>query len=266
VRQEVDAAPWDEGTIKVFLNNPSTTQVAVDLPQSDGVLLCFTQNSATTPEVAQTVDALFQWLGTPPKFTIALFLRDDPRRIAADEWPSRRTVNGGWTTPGDKMIFVYRSEEYERVLIHETIHALNWDWEMDTKPLECWGLGENARLAPHLMEAWTELYAEWLWCGWFNVPWSKQRAHMDAQARQVLARASAQTRAWEENTNVFAYYVLKAALAPHLPFLWTFRNGTTPQERLHVLCGLVGPRLESLRAAAAHTTPVAISMRMTADR
>ena len=248
------------------MKDPKTAAVAVDLPQSRGVLLCFTQDPSAVPVQAQTVDALFNWLGTPPGFTITLFMRDDPRHIAADEWPSRRTVNGGWTTPGDKMIFVYRAEEYERVLIHETIHALNWDWEMDAKPLECWGLGENARLAPHLMEAWTELYAEWLWCGWFNVPWEKQRAYMDAQARQVLARRRVSADSWEENTNVFAYYVLKAALAPHLPFLWTFRNGTTAQERLYVLCGLVGPHLESLRAAAAHTTPTAISMRMTADR
>ena len=244
------------------MDDSKTSAKAVDLPQSGGILLCFTQDPSKIPKVAQTVDALFNWLGTPPKFSIALFLRDDPRQIAADEWPSRRTVNGGWTTPGDKMIFVYRAEEYERVLIHETIHALNWDWEMSSKPLSCWGLGENAKLAPHLMEAWTELYAEWLWCGWFNVPWSSQRAHMDGQAVQVLSRAEQKRVDWEENTNVFAYYVLKAALAPHLAFLWTFRNGVTPEERLHVLCGLASPRLDALRAAAKTTTPKAISMRM----
>jgi len=243
-----------------FFEQPATQALAVDLVGSKGCLLFFTQDLAITQTIAKEVDALFIWLGTPPGFTLMLFWRDDPRILDAGGWPHKGNVNGGWTIPGNNWIVVYRQEEYDRVLLHECIHALKWDWEMPEKPLKCWGLGDSAKVTPALFEAWTELYAEWLWCGWHNVPWEIQRAWQDKQAIQILARAPP---SWSEDTNVFAYYVLKAALAPHMAFLWMFQNGVTADERGRVLCGLASPMLEYLRAAAGHTIPTDISLRMT---
>ncbi len=222
----------------------------------------YTQEPHTITDIAETTDALFTWLGVPRGFTIILFWRHDPRYIDANTWPSKRTVNGGWAVPGSSEITVYRAEEWDRVLLHESIHALEWDWHMPESPLPCWGLGADADVQPALFEAWTELYAEWLWCGWHNVPWEEQRAWQDQQAVQVLCRAPA---SWKENTNVFAYYVLKAALAPHTGFLWVFGNGSTDDERSAVLCGLVEPEMARLRDVASKTTPVSLSMRMTLD-
>ncbi len=244
------------------MNDRATQGCAVDLVRG-GKLILYTQEPHTVAEIAATTDALFAWLGVPHGFTILLFWRHDPRVIQADEWPSKRTVNGGWAVPGSSEITVYRAEEWERVLLHESIHALEWDWHMPESPLPCWGLGDESVVQPALFEAWTELYAEWLWCGWHNVPWQVQRAWQDMQATQVLARAATN---WKENTNIFAYYVLKAALAPHIEFLWVFGNGKNTAERTQVLCGLVEPELARLRAAASTTRPVALSMRMTVQK
>lgn len=226
-----------------------------------GKLLFVAQDHTEGPRIAKDTNGLFSWLGTPPGFTLILFWRDDPRHIAANEWPSRTTVNGGYTHSGSNTIIVYRQEEWDRVLIHETIHALQWDWEVPPIPQPCWGLGGNARLAPHLFEAWTELYAEWLWCGWHNKSWNTQMLWSRSQALQILKRAPP---VWEENTNIFAYYILKIALAPHIGFLWTLQNGMTREERSHVLCTIVGPTLTQLRRDAAHISLDDISMRMTA--
>lgn len=242
---------WDQGKIMSFLEHPDTRAQAVDLVRSKGCLLFFSQDDSIIHQIASEVDALFTWLGTPPGFTILLFWRNDPRFVTADDWPNKGNVNGGWTIPGNNWIIVYRQEEYDRVLLHECIHALKWDWEMPEKPLKCWDLGDHAKISPALFEAWTELYAEWLWCAWHNIPWETQRAWQDYQAMQILARAPS---SWEEDTNVFAYYVLKAALAPHIAFLWAFQNGVTPEERMYVLCRLVTPELERLRKKAAKTT------------
>lgn len=222
-----------------------------------------TQDASATAFIAEHTNALFTWLGVPAGFTLILFWRDDPRNISADEWPSRRTVNGGYTYSGSDTIIVYRQEEWDRVLIHETIHAMKWDWEVPPTPMPCWGLGPAANLAPHLFEAWTELYAEWLWCGWYNKSWAAQTAWMHTQAEQIYARFLRSRRSWEENTNVFAYYILKAALAPHIAFLWTLQNGMTAEERAFVLCDLVAAPLDALRVKAANTAPKQISMRMT---
>lgn len=257
---------WDEGVILAFQNEPATRKHAVDLP-GGGILLFFTQDESVLERIAAEVDALLSWLGTPPRFTVHLWWRDDPRRIDATQWPTKREVNGGWAIPGIPKIYVYRAEEYDRVLIHETIHAMEWDWKMPETPLPCWGLAQDAVVAPALFEAWTELYAEWLWCGWHDVAWEDQRAYQDEQAIQLFARQRGRQQGgvtqWREDTNLFAYYVLKAALAPHVAFLWVFGNGSTPDERDRVLCGLVEPELRRLREAATHTEPRALSMRMT---
>lgn len=241
------------------MKDSRTQSYTVDLT-TGGKLVLYTQDQQSIPNIAQTTDALLRWLGTPEGFTVYLWWRDDPRRLANNEWPSKDSVNGGWATPGSPNVHIYRQEEWERVLIHETIHAMKWDWIMPQNPLPCWGMNHDDHISPYLAEAWTELYAEWLWCGWFNKSWDKQRKWQDHQAIQILARASP---TWKENTNIFAYYILKAALAPHTEFLWVFGNGKTPEEKNRVLCTMVKPHLERLRQHAKSETTSAISMRMT---
>jgi hypothetical protein len=255
VRNEIQPDGFDEGEIQRFIDADTTQSHAIDLT-GGGILVLFTQESATIATIAKEVNDLLVWLGTPRGFTVFLWWRDDPRILSAEEWPSKRSVNGGWTIPDTNSINVYRREEYDRVLIHEVIHGMGWDWKMPEKPLPCWGLGQGQTM-PHLFEAWTELYAEWLWCGWHNVSWKSQRKWQDYQATQILAR---QKHTWQENTNVFAYYILKAALAPHIEFLWVFANGITEEERYTVLCRLTGPELARLRNTS--VTAEAMSLRM----
>ena len=225
-------------------------------------LFLLTADTSIIPAVTKHVRGLLEWLGVPDTFKVYLWWRDDPRMLEVEDFPNRRNVNGGWAYANSDEIFIYRAEEYDRVLIHETIHAMGWDWDMPSEPLACWGLNKNSTVSPHLFEAWTELLAEWLWCAWNRKDWSRQRTHQEEQAIQILARESA---IWNENTNVFAYYVLKAALAPHVEFLWTFSNGVTKEERLRVLCSLVDPELVRLRKEARGVRPKRIPLRMTAE-
>ena len=128
VRNEVLTDGFDEGEIHKFMEDPKTQGIAIDLA-GGGKLVLFTQDTiadvANVAEVVNEVDALLLWLGTPVGFTVYLWWRDDPRILEADEWPTRRNVNGGWAMPGSNSIYIYRKEEYDRVLLHETIHAMN---------------------------------------------------------------------------------------------------------------------------------------------
>jgi hypothetical protein len=252
---------WDQGAVAEFLDEPATKAYTTQL-RSGAILHCYTQEPHTLSEIAETADALCSWLDTPRGFKIHLVWRHDPRQLEASGWPDRRSVNGGWTIVGSNTINIYRSEEWDRVFLHEAIHALGWDWEMPKDHIPCWKFSDNDVLYPAFFEAWTELYAEWLWCGFHNVSWTQQRAWQDAQAVQILARAR-KKRNWRENTSVFAYYVLKAALAPHIGFLWTFRNGITPAERMYVLCNLIEGPLAALEANAERAEIRHMSLRMT---
>ena len=110
---------------------------------------------------------------------------------------------------------------------------------------------------PTLFEAWTELYAEWLWCCWFapNDPtaWDRQKQWQRFQAVQILARAPT---VWKETTNVFAYYVLKAALAPQFNLLLLLGKEVNSME-------LCTPMLDRLRAKAQTVKPIKLALRMT---
>jgi hypothetical protein len=213
--------------------------------------------------IADEVGQILKWLGAPRPFSVILWWRDDPRELEATEWATRREVNGGWTQTGSSYICIYRQEEWQRVAFHEMIHALEWDWIMPTKPLPCWGLGEKSKLVPALFEAWTELLAEWLVCIWMfdDYVWDAQRKWQESQALQILARTQNKPN-WNENTSVFAYYVLKTALAPHFAFLFMHQNGDTEQERYNLLCSLAAPEIERLQTLAQTIQPANMSLRM----
>jgi hypothetical protein len=108
------------------------------------------------------------------------------------------------------------------VLIHETIHALRLDVSMEeasaVRPLFEQDLGYP--LWPHLGECYTEFFAEWLWAIVSASSlksaaqlWQNQKACSHKQAAQVWARIHDRRAA--EDTNVFAYYVLKWVLMQH---------------------------------------------------
>lgn len=256
LRKILNVQTWDGGLIKNYIQRPTVKAYAYTLPTSKSILNLWTHKDPLP--IADTVERLLLWLGVPDHFTVNLWMCDTPRHIAADEWPSRLTVNGGWAVPNQPEIFVYREEEYERVLLHESIHALGWDWPLGPTPPSCWGVSDG-QLQPHLFEAWTECYAEWLFCAYYNIPWTKQLKWQQKQALQILSRAPVP---WNEDTNVFAYYIVKAALAPHIAFLLPFQTGKTDDEKMFVLCGLVSSSLERMREKAEHITPSSISLRM----
>ena len=138
------------------------------------------------------------------------------RELPAGVDPGRDHVNGGWAVPGVLEVHVYRREEAHKVMLHESVHALGLDVPMSAiEPVR----GEFERvlgrqLWPHLGEAFTELFAEWLWSTVRGRPWAEQEACSAKQAAQVWVRIRDAKGA--EDTNVFAYYVLKWVLMRHL--------------------------------------------------
>lgn len=261
--KHIQSSSWDEGVIAAYMKESTTQHFAYDLAEGHTLILASHYPSEKNLTVAQETEALLEWLGTGRPFRIFLWLRDDPRKITANEWPSRRSVNGGWTVPGSSAICVYRDEEWERVVLHEMIHALEWDWKMPETPSTCWG-ADTGIYMPALFEAWTELLAEWFWCAWYHIPWKKQQIWQQYQATQILARHDdTKDGKWRENTSVFAYYILKTVLANHMPFLWLHQNGDTEAEREEFLCRIIRPGLAELETAAERVVPEGLSLRMT---
>jgi hypothetical protein len=256
-------ASWDEGVISKFMKSAKTRGCVFQCGEHQ--LFFFGTDrecQIVGPDVANTVEKLMNWLGCPRRFRIFLWFRNDPRVLGDTEWPSKRSVNGGWTSVGSSDVCIYRAEEWDRVFLHEMIHALEWDWKMPSEPQKCWGTAVGTYY-PALFEAWTELLAEWLWCGWYDIPWSTQRTWQEFQAVQIMARHQRQGKQeWSENTSVFAYFVMKTILSEYMPFLWLHQNGDTHAERDAFLCSIIEPGLRALEKKANQTIPTTISLRM----
>jgi hypothetical protein len=243
---------WDDGALARCISTLQSS--AYD---GEGYTICMWNPK---PEIAQQAIHLLMWLGAPKGFRVFLFWRDDPRILTATGILTPKNVNGGFAVPNTPQLFIYRSEEWDRVLLHECIHALGWDWpSFPVQP--CWKLAPNSTLLPYLFEAWTELFAEWLWCLWWapeddttGYTWSLQREWQEVQALQVLARSSDR---WMETTNAFAYYVLKTALAPRIDFLLIMGSEIVPTE----VCERAGVELDRLRARPVR--PKRMRLRMT---
>jgi hypothetical protein len=147
---------------------------------------------------------------------------DWPRVLPAGAVPGKEHLNGGWAIPGVPEVHVYRREEAHKVLIHESIHALSLDVPHRLiDPIRARFESELGRtLWPHLGEAWTEFQAELLWAvassksrADAGTAWINQKACAAKQAAQIWARIRRSSKA--EDTNVFAYYILKWVLMAH---------------------------------------------------
>ena len=164
---------------------------------------------------------LLTWL-SPRQIT--WYWWDQPwiRLLPADAVPGREHVNGGWAVPGEPEVHVYRREEALKVMLHEAIHGLGLDVRAElVEPVRTvFEERLGRRLWPHLGEAFTEFFAEWLWAigrsrsltearRW----WEQQLECSAGQAALVWSRIRGLRAA--EDTNIFAYYILKWALMHH---------------------------------------------------
>jgi len=160
---------------------------------------------------------ILEFLGAPKGFCIHWWAIAKPRILEPNAFPSRATVNGGWAYRGRNSVWIFREEEWDRVLIHECVHALNWDMFPSSSVKNCLEQSINGTFVDALGEAATELLAEWFWCiiqspesDFVGITWFKQKEWQLEQAYQILGRRSS---FWTEDTSVFAYYLLKTALA-----------------------------------------------------
>lgn len=161
---------------------------------------------------------ILEFLGCPAGFTVTWWRIPKKRVTAPGAFPTRAEVNGGWAFMGKPAIWVFREEEWDRVVIHECVHALAWDVPITNNTKSCLEESVGGNLVDAIFEAGTELNAEWLWsiihspeADWQAATWEKQRDWQVSQAGAILLRKG--DKPWSEDTSVFAYYILKAAIA-----------------------------------------------------
>lgn len=142
-------------------------------------------------------------------------------------------INGGFTYPSLNTVFIYRFEEFPKVLLHETIHHMpmdvhgQWPYESIMKmyhELHISKQGCNTNqcttdIMPN--EAIVETWAELLHIGFLNYEYPSMNFNTLLKTEQTWA--AQQTRRlwtyqqmylpeWKEDTRAYSYIVLRAAL------------------------------------------------------
>jgi hypothetical protein len=186
-----------------------------------------------------------------PKFKCQLtcFLYKHPKQL-----PGRRMtmirgedVNSGMTVTATKHIYIWREEEIEKVLIHELLHALEldhhfWHKRWSAQFREKWGIDSNYYVA----EAWCEATAVFYYqvflryCGVHmkldDTIIRDETRHSKRVCCQILHHFGYKSfqdiinnpSRWQEDTNVWSYYICKYALMKS-PYFWE----TTINRGLH---------------------------------
>jgi hypothetical protein len=212
---------------------------------------------------------IMAWLSQRP-YVWFWWDQDWQRVLPAQVDPGREHVNGGWAVPGVLEVHVYRREEALKVMIHESVHALGLDVDGTAigRVRSQFEATLGRRLWPHLGEAYTELFAEWLWAI------ASARSDADAARRwaaQVRCSAGQAAAVWvrirdsreDEDTNVFAYYVLKWVLMDTGHLREALLQPSHAVHSWYPWFRAALPRLEAMAAQAARTEERVMRMGMT---
>lgn len=167
------------------------------------------------------------WLLPTPH--LRMFPKDTHTQLSPEH------INGGFTYSVSNTIFVFRREEFPKVLLHETLHHASIDthdtwtttdlqkiyayFNVDTKGCDARMQCESTDVRPNeaWVETWAELYHLAFLCHEYRLPWSSllhaEQRWACVQAKRVLQHQRSQPDGkWREHTHAFSYMVLRAAL------------------------------------------------------
>jgi len=186
--------------------------------------------------------AVKQYFNINKSLQINVVLSPYKRFIPVKNCIAPEHINGGYTSTSGGNIFVIRSEEYSKVMIHEIIHhveninknSFNLDNINELKNV--FNISEKTNLIPN--EAIVELWATLLNCAFisfeFKVPMKNllelETQYGIMQSNKILKKQD--DKAWEEMSNAYCYIIFKTILLYNLR---AFAEGYTfPYDTLYL--------------------------------
>jgi hypothetical protein len=156
----------------------------------------------------------------------------EPRKFPKNGSPfGPQHINGGYTYPAKKTIFIYRYEELPKVLLHETCHHLpldtfhSWDHTSLMRIYSFFNIDKEGcsvscttNITPN--EAIVEFWAEYFHCKFlsdeYNIPfihlWEAEIRHALMKTKKVLQYQKKYYPLWKEDTHAYSYVVLRTIL------------------------------------------------------
>jgi len=133
------------------------------------------------------------------------------------------SINGGYTYVSDNKIFIYRLEDFAKVMLHELLHhsiiesGTVWTREQLDGLKHCFNISAATRLLPNeaLVETWATYYQLQFVSNEYNIPFKllyKKECEWAVKLSNNLLnhqRHLNDKAIWIEKTNSFTYIILK---------------------------------------------------------
>lgn len=172
-------------------------------------------------------------------------------------------VNSAYTYQNEHNIYIYRKEEFPKVILHETLHHMNgidtsklWSSTTENMVYEMFRIHESTDLRPNeaIVEMWAELFHMAFIAAEYNMSFDAIYDHelrwAMQQAKRILARQG--DAKWREDTHAFSYYVIRSILlfSPD-EFISILKTAYSPAG----ITSLIG-QLRSVYSSDAYTTAI----------
>ena len=205
--------------------------------------------------------------------------RTMPETVATKITPYH--INGGFTYPQDNTVFIYRREEFPKVMLHETIHHLeldtsaHWPWDKLKALYSAFGISKEGcshvcttDLNPNeaVVEAWATIYHLAFLNIEYGIPWKNvatiEIAWALRQAKALLLKQAKMGGTWKEDTHAYSYVVLKSMLLWNMHAFITTPPSQLPRVFMDLVLSESRSYIQALQSQPSHTT--LNTLRMTA--
>lgn len=132
-------------------------------------------------------------------------------------------INGGYTSLNKNEIFIYRSEDFPKVMLHELLHhCMNYEFSQEQirRLKHFFNISSDTLLLPNeaIVEAWATYYQLQFISSEYDIPfkelYKKECQWGLMQSRRLLIH-QIKLKKWREKTNAYCYIIFKTILLLH---------------------------------------------------
>lgn len=152
-------------------------------------------------------------------------------------------INGGFTYITNHNIYIYRCEEFPKVMMHELLHNSklhleSWGNENMTRLKTVFNVDASVNLIPNeaVVEAWAEIFHTAMLCIELKLPVANHYKMMTIEATWARSRAIKMLDSrppnslWEENTSAFSYIMIRGSIIRDVnAFVKLYDSVVTPE-------------------------------------
>ncbi len=170
-----------------------------------------------------------------------IYINMCPYERYIDERPmSPDHINGGFTDTNSNSIFIIRSQEFSKVILHEVlhhskqIHNNNWNMSEINILKSVFNIGKSTLLLPN--EAVVELWASYMHCLFMSFDYgmplqnilNAEIENSFIQSNRIIRKQKQELNAeWNETTNAYCYIIFKTIMLADMNQLHTHKMHDT---------------------------------------